>query len=85
MIWGSNKYGQKKFYKLERFLEKRNLKYLAFMMILGFNLTYLGLALHYKKLEHDIWMNSFGEYFPMYEKVGVFTARTFSKKNIPII
>jgi succinate dehydrogenase hydrophobic anchor subunit len=79
MIWGSNKYGQKKLYKLDRFLQPRRTMFFTALLLISYNLVYLGLALYYKKLEHDIWMNSYGDYFPKYEKAGVFTVRTFCK------
>ena len=80
MNYGTNKYGMKKIYKLERFFEYPNRTIVGLFFIIGFNLSYLGLALHYKKLDHDIWIHQYGDYVPKYEKVGVFTFRTFSKK-----
>lgn len=79
MIWGTNKYGQKKLYKLDRFSQPKRIMIFIGMFLFSFNLVYLGFAYYYKKLEHDIWMNSYGDYFPKYEKAGVFTVRSICK------
>jgi hypothetical protein len=81
MHWGSNKYGQKKIYKLERFLEYKKKIYLGALIVIGFNLSYLLLSIYYKKLDHDTWVtSSYGDYVPTYEKLGHFTFRTQIRK-----
>lgn len=80
MYWGSNKYGNKKFYKIERFFVPHRNIGMAVMFIIGANLSYFLIALHYKRLEHDVWMRSYGDYFPFYEKIGEFTLRSYSNK-----
>jgi hypothetical protein len=77
MYWGSNKYGQKKLYKLERFFVPTRNNAIAILFIIGGNISYFLLALHYKRLEHDHWMRSYGEFFPLYSKIGEFTIRSY--------
>ncbi len=76
MTWGSNKYGTKKIYKLERFFVPQKNTGMIFMFIIGLNLSYYLLALHYKRMEHDIWMRSYGDFFPFYAKYGDYTIRS---------
>jgi hypothetical protein len=77
-LFGTNKYGQKKIYKLERFQQPITKTYVYLLYIVGFNLGYLGLAAYYNKLKHDIWIDKYGEYVPTYFTLGNFTVRTFS-------
>lgn len=80
MFWGTNKYGVKKFFKLERFHEHPKHIYMSVLFAVGFNIAYFGLALYYNKLSEDVWMHAYGDYVPTYEVIAHYTIRTASKK-----
>jgi hypothetical protein len=77
MVWGSNKYGDKKIYNITRFHERLKLYPQGICVISGILIGYFLLALHYKKVEHDHWVYTYGDYIPRYERLGVFTIRSF--------
>lgn len=85
MSWGSNKYGVKKIYKLERFFVPPKNSVMLFMFVVGINISYFLLAMHYKKIEHDVWMRNYGDFFPMYAKIGEYTYRSISILEIYIL
>lgn len=67
MNFGSNKYGEKKFFKLLHYMEpKRKLYSHGLPILLGSFLAYACLGIYYKKMEYDTWMRVYGDFQPVY-------------------
>ena len=74
---GTNKYGTKKMFKLQRFNEKRREYFVLLFCFMGFSSAYLTAAFIRRKQDHDIWIENYGDYTPRYQQIGMYHVRSF--------